>query len=140
MAVMNDDLVLLARSMPSHPSDVRAVRREVREALLGAEVDGGLVADAELVASELLTNAVEQRGPEDVRVELRRRGSKVSLTVANRAGADKLPPVDAWPGLTDAAGARGRGLPIVAALSERIDVERGSGWTSITCWWTVGAD
>ncbi|MEO1063125.1 MAG: ATP-binding protein [Actinomycetota bacterium] len=137
---MNDETVLLERSMAPTLADVRGVRQDVRAALVGAGAGTDLAADAELVASELLTNAVEQRPDGDVHVVVLRRATHVVLVVTNPTGEDHLPPVESWPSLTDAAGARGRGLPIVAALTERLEIDQDADVTSIACWWRVVAD
>ena len=137
MAVMNDDTELLTRSMPPASSEVRSVRRAIRAALEEAGADDQLADDAELVASELLTNAVEQRPDGAIEVVVRHHPPAVTLAVSHPSGDGHLPPVETWPSLPDAAGSRGRGLPIVAALTERVEVERDADVTSITCWWTV---
>lgn len=138
MAVMDEDLVLMERSVPPDPLSVRRARRDVFEALSSIGADD-LAADAELVAAELLTNAMEQ-GSERTDLALRRSASRVSLTVADRGRhGDELPDVASWANVVDAAGTRGRGLAIVAALSEAVDVDRCSDGTAITCWWTVPA-
>ncbi|MEM8902176.1 MAG: ATP-binding protein [Actinomycetota bacterium] len=137
---MNDDHVLLDRSMSPDHGAVREVRREVAAAMRVAGAPDELVGDAELVSSEILTNAVDRRPGADVRILLRSHPPEVTLTVSNSGTADQLPPVHTWAGLTQAADARGRGLPIVAALAERIQVVDHDGWTSVSCGWTIPTD
>ncbi|MEM9038133.1 MAG: ATP-binding protein [Actinomycetota bacterium] len=134
---MNDDPVLYARSIRLGHAEVRSVRARIRELVVDEGADALLADDIELVASELLTNATEQAAGTDGHVELRRRADHVTITVANRIRGELLPPVAEWTSLTDTAGARGRGLPIIAALSERIETSAADGWTTVTCWWTI---
>ena len=138
MQVMNPDAVLLDRSMRPSLDEVAPNRRAIAAAVARTGGQEELVEDVELVASELLTNAVEQSPTVDVRAIVRRHGARVSLTVANRRSRSAPPPPDTWPE-HDSTGERGRGLAIVAALSERVEVDDADGWTTITCWWNVEA-
>lgn len=134
--VMNSDAVLLERSMRPDLGEVAPNRRAIAGAVARAGGHDDLVEDVELVASELLTNAVEQSPTAHVRVVVRERRTMVSLTVANRREHSAPPPPSTWHE-HDLTGERGRGLAIVAALSERVEVDERDGWTIITCWWSV---
>lgn len=129
------DPVLLDRPVAPTPDDVRAARRAVAVALMRHGASDDLVADAELVASELLTNAMEQRPGAAIGMVLRRSGDEVNLCVTNRRTGTTIPASASWSDPVDDSRVRGRGLGIIEALSVRVDVESGSDHTSVTCWW-----
>ena len=73
--------------------------------------------DAEVVVSELVTNALEHGRARTVDVQVRRRGSRLDLVVASAArGAPGSYHPD--PDVPDPDDARGRGIVIVRALAE----------------------
>lgn len=125
----------LRLSYPAEPSSVRHVRNELRR-WLGVETDPDRVDDVTLVASELVTNAVEA-GPDGsmVGVAARLVGTTMYLVVVNEQPDSPVIDLDAlWErggeehrGVEMPAGPaiRGRGLPIVDALAE---------------WWSVVSD
>src|SRR3954470_21910704 len=82
-----------------------------------ARADERLLADVELVLSELMTNAIKA-GATEVAVALEATGDSVLLSVEDDAAGEVTVrrPNAAAPG--------GRGLPIVAALSTEWGVER----------------
>lgn len=102
------------------PRSLRApgrARTLVREQLASWEVNDAQAATAELLLSELVTNAVRHsRAPQgrDIGVRLARYDGVVRVEVADAGPAVKLMPqvVADWD-------ERGRGLAIVAALAER---------------------
>ncbi|MBT2477388.1 ATP-binding protein [Streptomyces sp. ISL-94] len=102
------------------PRSLRApgrARTLVREQLAFWEVDDAQAATAELLLSELVTNAVRHaRAPQgrDIGVRLARYDGVLRVEVADAGPAVKLTPqvVADWD-------ERGRGLAIVAALAER---------------------
>jgi anti-sigma regulatory factor (Ser/Thr protein kinase) len=103
---------------------LRPLRRLVEELLPGADED--TLVDAELVCTELVTNALEHaRGPRSVHVRLFS-GGELRVTV-----------VDASPGSPLTAGRsstspdRGRGLALVEAVSEW-DVTRTDSCKAVT--------
>jgi anti-sigma regulatory factor (Ser/Thr protein kinase) len=111
------------------PAAVGEVRSEVK--LLLAELGlSGISDDVVLIASELFTNATQYGSGREIRVRLTREPHAVVLAVwdssdarpvRKRAASDAAPDAEA---LTagHAAGTGGRGLPIVAAISEECGV------------------
>ncbi|MFJ2019614.1 ATP-binding protein [Streptomyces nodosus] len=109
----------LTLSVPGTPAAANAARHKVMTAIRGWDVafDAKALDTAELVVSELITNAVQHaaNGPATVSVALD--GSVLSVEVcdANRA----LP----RPGLPGAGEESGRGLFLVAAMADRYGAE-----------------
>lgn len=79
-----------------------------------------LVADAQLVLSELISNAVDASPGEPYRVAASIQDDHVSLEVTNSSAAD-LPSRQEW-GPDDVLALRGRGLAIVHTLSDTVEV------------------
>jgi serine/threonine-protein kinase RsbW len=112
--------------------NVGAVRREVQDcaARAGAADPAGVA----LVLSEALTNAVVHAytdvPPRDIEVAVEVTARSVVVTVADR-GRGMQPRSDS-PGL-------GLGLPLIASLTQRFDVElRPEGGTRLTLWFARG--
>lgn len=129
---------MTAVCLAAAPAAVPAARHRVRDALQGWRVSPATREAAMLIASELVTNAVQfgQRpgaGPSHVCLALWRRSRSVLIEVSDSSPAQPVPR-DAAP---DAE--RGRGLQIVAALSEGWGVRRASSGGKVT-WATVTAD
>ena len=88
----------------------------------------------ELVIAELASNAVEQRPSSTVKLDLAVTESEVVLSVANRATGETLPQVPDSSARDDGVLAdRGRGLAIVAALTDEMWVDSDGDWTSVSC-------
>jgi len=106
---------LIAFVLPSIPESVRAARLHVRAAL-GFHGLGQYTEDAEIITSELVTNAVQHvcdNGTETIKVTLTHAGNPAAVTVVV---SDSSPggPVRRD---TPAGSEQGRGLQIVEALS-----------------------
>lgn len=112
----------LTFEIPARPEDVSVARREVHRFLVDHDVPDGVAADVQLVASELVTNAVQHAGTSPIGVEVRVRPlHEVTLSVANIGSTAGIPPVPTWsipPGLVPS----GRGLGIVRQLTDDVDV------------------
>jgi len=109
------DLVAAATYDPDSAS-VPAARRFVRETLTSWRVPGcgDLLADAELLTSELVTNAV-LHAETPLRVTCRAHGCEVEVSVLDRQPECTIP---GGPGhMADADREAGRGLVLLAALS-----------------------
>ena len=108
---------LLALALPGIPESVPAARVHVRAAL-GLHGLGEYADDAEIITSELVTNAVQHvlgNGSTTIGVALTHAGSPAAVTVAV-SDSSRQGPVrhDTPPGSE-----QGRGLQIVQALSAR---------------------
>ncbi len=105
---------LIAFALPSTPYSVQMARFYVRAALAYHDL-GEYSADAEEVASELVTNAVTHAGASSIGLELARMESAGAFAVVVAVtDSSPLPPV--MRDVQDDA-EHGRGLHIVAALS-----------------------
>ena len=93
-------------------------RRAVQK--LAADVDPGVLRDAQLLVSEVVTNSVKHSGSDDsirLRVWARRGGLKVEVADGG-FGFEAEPPADAGDG------EGGRGLMILEAVADRWGVSR----------------
>jgi serine/threonine-protein kinase RsbW len=115
-------------TFPGTPLGVAAARGEVEAVARDCGMDGLALGAVKLAVNEAVTNAVvhayaENEGRISVTVEV---GDKeLAITVAD-TGAGLLPRADS-PGL-------GMGLPLIAQLTERIDVRSDDGGTEIRMW------
>jgi anti-sigma regulatory factor (Ser/Thr protein kinase) len=97
-------------ALPAVETGVADVRRAVRDALAEWGIDAGTGADAVLVASELVTNAI-QHGRPPITFLLRHRGDQLVLEASD--SALERPRVRD----VDPAAAHGRGLRLVDSLA-----------------------
>lgn len=105
------------RTLPPDPTSIRTARRFVSEMLVATGVAPDTVSSAELVVSELATNAVTHTGGE------------FTVTVDSSPRKIRLEVEDSGPGQPTLRAARpdsmdGRGLSIVAALCTAWGVDR----------------
>ncbi|MFF0133710.1 ATP-binding protein [Streptomyces mirabilis] len=104
--------------LPCAPESAFAARRLVERALVSWGL-AGLSDDACLIISELVANAVRHTNADEIRVSVRRITTcGVRLGVADES---RVMPHLGTPRLDDP---RGRGLPLVDALSERWGTDR----------------
>jgi anti-sigma regulatory factor (Ser/Thr protein kinase) len=114
------------RTLPSRPSSIRAARRFVNEALVSAGTAPDIVGRAELVVSELATNAlIHAEG--DITVSIDRSRTKVRVEVGD-AGVGQ-PTVRR----VTADSIDGRGLVIVSALCAEWGVVREQDRKTVWC-------
>jgi anti-sigma regulatory factor (Ser/Thr protein kinase) len=116
-----------ARTLSRDPCEVPVARRFVRAVLAGHPA----AADAELLACELVTNAVvHARGAEQVtvRVEASEAGVHVEVADDGRSG------VPCWPE-PDAGEESGRGFHLVDAIATRWSLMRDQ--TGTCCWFDL---
>ena len=105
---------LVAFMLPSTPYSVQMARFYVRAALSYHDL-GDYAEDAEMVTSEIMTNAVEHAGAQTIGLELTRLEGSTAVAIVI-TDPSPLPPVKR--DLEDDV-EHGRGLHIVAALSAR---------------------
>ncbi|WP_328868702.1 ATP-binding protein [Streptomyces sp. NBC_00287] len=105
----------LTLSVPATPAAVTAARHQTVDAIAGwkAELDDEVLHTAELVVSELVTNAVQHTHTGQVSVTVRVAGAVLRIEVSDSS------PVLPRPGLPDGHSERGRGLFLVTALADR---------------------
>ena len=103
------------------PAAIRRARRDVQDALAGAEVDAGTSGDLMLLVSELVTNAVRHARSDrfEVRLEVRPELLRLEVHDEGEGFSPRLAPSG------DAGG--GFGLHIVDRLADRWGVERDEG-------------
>ena len=124
--------VRLACVLAGVPAAPTAARSVVVQALSG-RVDGQVLADAELVVSELVTNSVQHGGPsadESVRVDVAVSDGVVRLEVDNPAASSTIAASD------PDSDRSGFGLRIVEALADAWGVSREGHtrvWVELAC-------
>ena len=113
-------------------SEIRVARRAVVAHLTGRAVPSVIVDDLELVASELVTNAITHSPPgATVHVELGG-WDVVVLSVSNIGSTAAIPPADEWR-LGPAPPEAGRGLGIVRRLCDEVAVEQRNDRVVVVC-------
>ena len=128
---LSRDLILLDREYEGETSTLRSARNDVVDALGAHLSDQELQERAELVVSELATNAI-QASPGTaygLRVSLDGDGSVV-IAVTSHTERTELPPRSAW-GPTHPMALRGRGLLIVDKLTDEVDIQRSAADTLV---------
>lgn len=113
-STMTQTTALMAFALPSTPHSVPLARSCVRSALCDHGM-GGYVEDAEMVTSELVTNAVEHADALTIGLELLKLEGSAAVAIVV-TDPSRLPPILCDP---PADLEQGRGLNIVAALSAR---------------------
>lgn len=103
-------------------AEVAAARRFVGEGLRG-RFDADMIADVELITSELVTNAVEHGAVHDVTIILRCDDDEVSVTVVSVGASPGVGPIPTWE-LPIADEVMGRGLAIVRLVADRVEVQQ----------------
>lgn len=110
-------------------TEVAAARRFVRTNL--ADVPPPASADAQLITSELVTNAVEHGRGTSVVVEVHRRDAEIDVTVESFGPSPAVGAVEDWH-VARADETSGRGLGIIRNVASRVAVRRVAGWLVIT--------
>lgn len=113
-----------------------AARAEFRRLLERVDVAPADVIDLLVIHSELLTNAIEQAPPDPVTVRAEIGTASVRLVVCNTVTGDHVPPSDQW-GPGGVLDRRGRGLMIVDALCDRVDVDETEHTTCVSAFRTL---
>ncbi|WP_431948723.1 ATP-binding protein [Actinacidiphila sp. bgisy167] len=100
--------------LPARGSSVADARHRVRARLREWDADEGLCDDAEVIVSELFTNAVMHTGSECVTCGMRFDGARLRLEVSDQGRAPTAP----RPRAAGVDEEGGRGLLLVGALSQ----------------------
>lgn len=116
--------VVLDKEYDGTTSTLRAARTDMVASLTEQNVDDDLRERAELVLSELASNAVQASpgNPYKLRLSLDADGTLV-MALTSRAHNGGPPPRGSW-GPSAVLAPSGRGLMIVDELSDRVHVER----------------
>ncbi len=120
----------MRHGLPPHPSSVGRARRLIREHLKGTALEG-LADTAELVVSEVVTNAIVHTG---TRIELSTMLDGTGLRVEVSDSGKHLPVMASY----DTLASTGRGLHLVAELSDHWGVESKPGGKVF--WFHLGLD
>lgn len=127
----------LISQVAPEPAGVSVARRELADH--ADRVGATQVADAvELVVSELVSNAVEHGGDAPVEVGARRLEHLYQLWVRQRSAGAAPRPVSSWT-MPSSDSRRGRGLAIVRALAESVELVHDDGVLEIRCTFDLGA-
>lgn len=121
---------MLNRTFPAYPSSVPAARRHISETL--ADLPEQLRETAELLVSELVTNAIRHGGGPDVAVS-------VDLVPGERVGIGVTDDGHGYPVLRTpkVSDTHGRGLQLVGLLADRWGMRRNRGSTAKTVWFEL---
>ncbi len=129
--------VIAAADFDPEPAAAAAARRFVRDTLVsgGLSLNDGRVADAVLLASELVTNAIVHAGT-PLRLTCKLTGATVEVSVLDRHPARVIPEPPGATALIDRPS--GRGLVLPAALSSSWGVTYGP--VAKVIWFRLGPD
>lgn len=114
------------------PGSISAARQAFVTWLLRATSDDELVEDMSVVVSELASNALDGAGPDtgaEVRAQLD--GEVIDLVVSNQL-PDEPEEIRRWD-LDDPLRGGGRGLMIVRAYTDTLEVDSAGGTVSVHC-------
>ena len=128
------DSIICTVRPPHDPSSVGRIRREIVADLQAREMPDELVDEAELVASELVTNALRHARPLSdgtIRVRWKIRGDVVEVEVTDGGGATVPKPAPRTVWLSS-----GRGLRIVRSMAHEWGVTEDR--TGNVVWATLG--
>lgn len=120
-----DPLGRVTLTLPFEALSARRARRLLADYLVRAGARAGLIQDAALVISELVTNSVDHGRPhpdDGIEVSWDLDPSRLRLSVHD-AGSGRIPVAQQ----VEPHASRGRGLAIVGALSAHWWVEQGDG-------------
>jgi anti-sigma regulatory factor (Ser/Thr protein kinase) len=103
-------------------TQVANVRRFVRSTLADL-VPATVSSDLQLLASELVTNAIEHGASGSVFVEVTADDERAGLAVHSTGPSPGVGPVDSW-AVADAEAITGRGLGIVKAIADVVEMRQ----------------
>ena len=118
--------------------NVAVARRFVRNALAACDADEVVVADLELISSELVTNAILHATGDIVDISVSCDGNVVTLSVTSIGNDHQVGPSRHWR-IAEPDSITGRGLGIVRSLADRIEVRHRAGALQIVVERTLSA-
>jgi len=110
--------------------NIGTARRFVRGQLAGLVADD-VTDDLQLLTSELVTNAIEHGAVAPISITVSFTAERASVTVASRGPSPTVGPADTWH-VADVEEITGRGLGIVRALADDIDMSKTQHQLTIT--------
>lgn len=120
------------------PVELGRVRAWVADVLVRAHIGTSLTADVVLVASELVSNAVEAAVGGTIEIHLRVRdivgGKEIVLSVSNSGTWAERPDEFTLPA---SSGPRGRGISVCRSLTRHLSLRRIGGRTVATSYFRV---
>ncbi len=146
------------QSVAPDPAALFQAREELRSQLESWRLTENDIDDILLIHSELVTNAMQQSTGHPITVSVRNRSAgersatniapdpilpdeikpdEIKIVVTNRDSVDRVPHPSFWhpAGLLAKTG---RGLLIVASLSERVEVSQDDSHVAVTSWYRRG--
>jgi anti-sigma regulatory factor (Ser/Thr protein kinase) len=111
--------------------NVAAARRFVRANVAEFGMPPAVATDLELIASELVTNAIEHGAGHTVRITLDCRDGTAVLTVESAGPSPGVGPVREWE-VADPTSIAGRGLGIVRRIADEVRVDQTSDRLAVT--------
>jgi serine/threonine-protein kinase RsbW len=112
-------------ALPADPRSAGVARRAIRELAEHAQLNPAETFDMTLAVSEAVANAIEHGSPNGGVVRLKLKASARAITVEVRDTGH-------FPALTKPDDdERGRGLPIIGVLSDRVELRPGPGGTTL---------
>lgn len=131
---MDDRLLELV--VPPDRAEVRTARRFVGDNLQGLVADD-VIADLELITSELVTNAVEHGANQAIEIAVRCADDEISITVVSAGPSPGVGPVRGWE-LAAIDDVTGRGLGIVRLVADHVEIDRSPERLALTACRRVG--
>jgi anti-sigma regulatory factor (Ser/Thr protein kinase) len=119
----------------SEPGNVAFTRRVIAAHSRGVGASN-IASEVELVVSELVANIVEHGAAPAFEVSARSCGGVYAVTVRQASCGTTIPPLDQWT-MPSTRSVRGRGLGIVRALAEHIELDMREGHTEVRCTFSV---
>lgn len=122
-----------AWTLDPSPGSISAARRAFMTWLQRATSDDELLDDMSVVVSELASNALDGGDPDDPGAEVRAQldGGMIDLVVSNRL-PEEPEDIRRWD-LDDPLRGGGRGLMIVRAYTDTLEVDSSGGTVSVRC-------
>lgn len=117
---------IVRMELPARPEGVGVIRQALAGVADGLALDSAVLSDAKMAVTEACTNAVVHAYPDGGpgRLEVEMFADDVALTVVVRDEGTGLHPLD---GERASSAALGLGLPLIAALSDAVDVHAAPG-------------
>ena len=116
--------VVLDREYEGATSTLQSARTDVVDSLRPHVTDTDVHERAQLVVSELATNAIQASPGSSYRLRVSlAAGGSVVMQVTSSTGHDTPPPRDLW-GPATAIAPKGRGLMIVGKLTDEVGIEQ----------------